>query len=342
MKKNGTLWKYLEEYQRKLSESSKTSVKERRGRFIFEDGELAGVEYDLDEKELTIPYDVPALFFSPNLLYTTTALPESVKKIIITEDVRKIGNSAFEKTMLTEAVLGGSIEYIGESSFAYTRLKSITIPEKVVRIENRTFSGCTRLEEVMIPGKIESIGDKAFYYCKRLEKIDIPDSVSFIGKEAFGNCERLKAVKIPEGVTRLFEEVFYNCRDLEEVLLPDSLTEIADRAFFGCDYLKRIRIPAGVRSIGREAFCGCENISELVLHDGMTALEAGTFKGCLCLERISIPASVTWIADNAFDEKLTDYLAAPRLANPELTIIAPKGSYAIKYAIDHGINYQKI
>ncbi|MBQ6106779.1 MAG: leucine-rich repeat protein, partial [Thermoguttaceae bacterium] len=64
--------------------------------------------------------------------------------------------------------------------------------------------------------------------------------------------------------------------------------------------------------------------------DGMVEIGEEAFSSCESLTTIEIPASVTKIWYSAF------------LCCPDLTIYAPEGSEAEKYAKDYGIPFKKL
>lgn len=110
-------------------------------------------------------------------------------------------------------------------------------------------------------------------------------------------------VMTPEGVMEI-GEAFSHCMDIESVFVSNGVTEIGTAAFMWCRNLTYVFIPDGVTIIGSMAFCGCES-----------------------LKIVDIPDSVTYISEDAFP------------VCPYLRIVAPRGSYAEKYARDHKIKF---
>lgn len=108
------------------------------------------------------------------------------------------------------------------------------------------------------------------------------------------------------------------------------MTRIGERAFFNCDFLTNVEIPDSVTSIGRDAFFDCKCLESMVIPEGATGIGSGAFTGCTALQTVEIPESVSGIEANAFD------------GCDHLTIIAPKGSYAIEFAKQYEIKYQEI
>jgi hypothetical protein len=67
-------------------------------------------------------------------------------------------------------------------------LRSITIPNSVIKIGGEAFDGCTRLTSVTISDSVTKIGRRAFSGCTGLTSITIPNSVTEIGWRAFSGC----------------------------------------------------------------------------------------------------------------------------------------------------------
>ncbi len=92
------------------------------------------------------------------------------------------------------------------------------------------------------------------------------------------------------------------------VVLPERLdghpvVAVADRAFSGCTQVESITLPKSVLSVGWFAFSGCTRLA-----------------------RVTLPASVTSIGYEAF-----------AYCDKNLTVCAPSGSFAERYATSYGI-----
>lgn len=86
--------------------------------------------------------------------------------------------------------------------------------------------------------------------------------------------------------------------------------------------------------IGESAFCACGKLTRVVLPVGVTRIEKEAFTGCLEHRDIWIPESVKTIIKTAFCFKHISTWYAPNL-----TIHAPAGSTAEKYARENGISF---
>lgn len=76
----------------------------------------------------------------------------------------------------------------------------ITIPEyvhesdwwtfRVVRIDDRVFSGCEQLRRIVLPNSISAIGSGAFEGCTNLVHVSLPNSCTHLGHSAFGGVQK--------------------------------------------------------------------------------------------------------------------------------------------------------
>lgn len=95
----------------------------------------------------------------------------SAAKIVIPEDVSKIGWAAFKDCKNLKSVdIPDSVAEIGWAAFnGCCSLISINIPNSVTTIESETFSGCTELVKVYIPNSVTNISKwKIFDGCPNL------------------------------------------------------------------------------------------------------------------------------------------------------------------------------
>ena len=204
-----------------------------------------------------------------------------------------------EAVTIPDTIDGLPVAFIGTSAFRDNKdLKSITIPDGVVKLDKSAFEGCENLTNVTLPDSLETIGNSAFNYCTVLTEITIPNGVTSIGANAFYHTG-ITSITIPGSVTNMGRGAFWSCYGLSNVILSEGLTTIPEVAFNGCSSLTSITIPKSVTSIGVEAFRGCNSLASITLSEGLVEIGADAFMGCP-LSNIIIPQSVTTIDDLAF------------------------------------------
>ena len=105
-------------------------------------------------------------------------LRNDISKIVISEGITSISDSAFADFKLTtEVVLPESLRFIGPAAFiTCTKLETLTLPYKITRIEDGAFVNCESLASITIPGSITEIAEDAFYNCSNVEIVGVSDT----------------------------------------------------------------------------------------------------------------------------------------------------------------------
>ena len=227
---------------------------------------------------------------------------EKLRNISIPDSVTSIENSAFGYcTALTSIALPPEITTIAAHLFNHSGIASITIPNKVKKIEDYAFFSCSNLANVALPDSLTNIGKYAFCSCSTLTSISIPNGVTYIGDSAFSDCSGLTSITIPDSVTSIGSHAFYACSALTNITIPDGITSIEMYTFYGCSGLSSITIPNSVTSIGKSAFCGCSGFSSVIIPDSVTTIGEHSFASCQNLKSIVFLSPTLLIADAAFE-----------------------------------------
>lgn len=199
-------------------------------------------------------------------------------------------------------------------------LKKVIIPDSVVELKERAFSGCNSLYEVQLGNSVEIIGDSAFYSCKSLKKINFPEKLRIIGGSALAFTVIEEAV-LPDSLEEIGGMAFYECRWLHTISFGAGLKRVGNSAFGFCSALLNIKLPDGVESVGDSCFQGCGLIKEVyigggemgefvfvmdvslervVLGDNVKNIAVKMFEGCTSLVSVDVGDGVEIIGVNAF------------------------------------------
>lgn len=93
-------------------------------------------------------------------------------KVIIPEDVRKIGERAFAYKAVSSVEIPGSVEEIGPFAFEHcTGLREVVLHEGIRAIGHGAFSECDKLEEVKIPDSVQELGNNVFILCRKMRQL---------------------------------------------------------------------------------------------------------------------------------------------------------------------------
>ena len=194
-----------------------------------------------------------------------TAVPVSLKKVVVTGGTSIGQNAFYDCYNLTTIDLLGEPASIGQSAFkGCVALTGITIPKSVGTVGASAFSGCTALASVTLQKGLTVIGDSAFKDCTSLTGITIPKSVTSVGNAVLSGCANLRSVTLPDDMTEIGNDAFYGCGNLTTLKIPVGVTSIGNRAFAYCG-LTNVEIPSRVTSIGFEAFKGCDRMASISL-----------------------------------------------------------------------------
>lgn len=180
-----------------------------------------------------------------------------------------------QKVELSEGLLDvGAWSLSGCSS-----LKSLTVPNSVVHIQDYSLNGCTALEELTLPfigRRRGEEGDSGAVFGSIFGFLGVSGDAAISGGTVQRYTESLDKASymgafIPSSIKKvtITDEdfiaygAFYNCK-FEEITLPDDIEYISPYAFYNCS-VKSISLPRAIEGIGRNAF-----------NTGLTVNYAGT------------------------------------------------------------------
>ena len=261
-----------------------------------------------------------------------------IKNVLVKDGITRIGSYAFaylyDDSDVETVKIADSVKSIGENAFSGAKIKEITFPKNLKKIEGGAFSDCCNLKKVVIPDTVTVVGEDAFYNCKSLKKITFGNGVKEV-PYMFSGCDNLTEVIFGKNV-KSFKYDYMNegnamCRitvkkgnkylssdkngvlynkdktkvlfypgklNLKTYTLPETVVAVAKYAFYDVENLEKLNATS-VEVIGDYAFA-YSDIKEIVLGKKLKTIKNSSFESCEDLGKINLPATVEKIGKHAF------------------------------------------
>ena len=227
-------------------------------------------------------------------------------ELVLPENIKEIGEGAFEGCTALWGVSGVGVEVIG----------------------NFAFKGCDMLHNVKFTNA-KTVGDYAFKDCRGLNNLGVGESCTSIGAFAYENALNSGILSIPASITQIGEGAFKNCTTLQLIFFDSQVTEIAPSTFENCTSLSCFFASnVKIENVGEKAFFGCSALTTPLISDAIKTIGDSAYEGCAALGETEMFNSITAIGENAFKDCTS------------LVFKCNSGSYAESYAIEHNIPYK--
>jgi hypothetical protein len=158
----------------------------------------------------------------------------------IGNNVTSIGTNAFSTLGIESVTIPSSVTSIAASAFENARnLETVNFGENslLTEIGAQAFADAQRLRSISIPLGVTRIERLTFFNTSVLSSISIPSSVTFIGDSAFENSLSLRTVLFGEDsrLTEIDAWAFFNASSLTSISIPSGVNTIGVGAFAGLD-----------------------------------------------------------------------------------------------------------
>ncbi len=209
-----------------------------------------------------------------------------------------IGESAFAYSRI-KSICIANIVTIEENAFAYSYLDSINISDKTTSIGSKAFYNCFNLTEVSIGHGLTKIESSTFSYSP-IEEITIPNSILLIGDWAFSSCG-LTQITFEEN-SNIIEigQYAFSSNNIKELSLPNSLLKIQAYAFSSNILLEKINFGTDLQKIGEYVFAYSLSLNIINLPSKITEIGSYAFKNSNIIGTVNIPVSVNKLGDGVF------------------------------------------
>ena len=185
---------------------------------------------------------------------------------------------AFKVKANGEEVLG---LYTDENGTKPELPEVVVIPDefdgkKVEKLDEGMFQGDTRVKKITLPEKVTEIPDNFCFEAKNLRVINGTENITKIGQSAFGKT-RIRVARFPK-LVEMGESAFTKCVCLEAADIG-AVREIPEEAFSYCVLLREVHCEGSEVKIGAKAFYGTRGLRELSWLDRATVVANGAFYG---------------------------------------------------------------
>ncbi len=183
-------------------------------------------------------------------------------KVTIPDSITGIGKYAFGYFggSGTEFIIeGNNLKSIGNNAFNRSGFTSINIPNSVTSIGNEAFAYCTNLSEIQIPSSLQFLGGWAFNNCTSLNgTVVLPSALTEMGQNAFAACNKITSAVWNCELPVIPYATFNGCSKLNSFTMSTQakgvLTTIKGYAFYKCTALSSFEFPDSITNISNYAF----------------------------------------------------------------------------------------
>ena len=171
--------------------------------------------------------------------------------------------------------LPSTLKRIGDSAFSFSGITEVHFGDAIEAVDNRAFNFCPQLVKAELTKKTQNC-EGLYLHCENLAEVTIEDGVTLIPENCFFDCSSLTSITLPESVTELKKSVFYGC-DLSSLdfLNTGSVTTLGDFCFAGNDNLHDIVIPDSVTYVGANQFYWCKYVAHITFGENVAYVGDG-------------------------------------------------------------------
>lgn len=138
-----------------------------------------------------------------------------------------------ESNVIVPSQINGVIvKTIGERAFVQKNIRTVTLLEGIIEIENYAFAGCSNLKGITLPESLTEIGSGSFVDSWSLNAIRFPSALIKIDSEAFAWAQELKITRFEGNAPAEFSsDVFSNANPDFKIIYKANKTGFDTNGF---------------------------------------------------------------------------------------------------------------
>lgn len=172
--------------------------------------------------------------------------------------------------VIPESVYGMPVVAIGDTA-SFGLVRSVTIPDSVVKIGGLAFDGSPNLERVTLGNGIREIDFSAFDDCPKLEYNEYGNGYYLGNKEnpyialVSATSKSIEEISIHPDTVVICGSAMQDCDYLTEIVIPEGVLSLSSFSLYHCSYLERIYLPSTLEYIDSLALNDCNSLLEFVV-----------------------------------------------------------------------------
>ena len=139
---------------------------------------------------------------------------------------KEIGEEAFyNDERIKKIVISEGIQGVGDSAFCRCKhLEKVTLPSTLKKLEEKSFAS-TAIKEIVIPSTVEYVDSSSFAWCNQLEKITAPRGL-YIDSDLINIVERTNEIAVS------LQDFYNNCEKNDIKLFKEEIGDLEQGYFF--------------------------------------------------------------------------------------------------------------
>ncbi len=209
----------------------------------------------------------------------------AITSLSLSEGLSRINYNALRNIGISSLVIPNSVTVIDHSVlFGCQKLESVTLSENLTYIPAWGFGECTSLKSISLPEGILKIDNNAFRG-SGLESITFPSTLTRVDEAAFRDCSALKTIDFNGCTATLYGEAFMGTA-IEELVIPETIILKGWTNFGWCGQLKSVEMKNVNQTAHHDVFKACAKLETAILPK-IAVMTTGYFENCTNLRSVT-------------------------------------------------------